>query len=266
MSFTCTRCEECFKRKQNLKRHLDRKYPCKEKKVKKGKIIKKDIENIHKEDVKLSRNSVVDCDFCKQNVSTKNIKRHYRNTCTLIPENKRQFFINKYNNNKKHINTEKYNVIEATNINIASNKPIEIDANTIIKRKKIPKSVKDTLWDSLIGKEFGVGKCYVCLREIDCKTFDCGHIQSVANGGSDKIDNLKPICKTCNSSMATMNMETFRNLYHGNTVVIQYCKFKNIECTNENKCINCKCTRVLNLMLNDGLSINDLITFKNLIL
>ena len=80
-------------------------------------------------------------------------------------------------------------------------------------RKTIPKAVKDKVWDICIGKEKGVSKCYCCSSDIDSKKFDCGHIISVANGGSDTIDNLKPICDTCNKSMGTENLEVFKKKY-----------------------------------------------------
>lgn len=80
-------------------------------------------------------------------------------------------------------------------------------------RKSIPKSVKDKVWDTYIGKEKGIGKCYCCQEEIDSKKFDCGHIEAVANGGSNTVENLKPICATCNKSMGTQNLEEFKNQY-----------------------------------------------------
>lgn len=87
----------------------------------------------------------------------------------------------------------------------------------VVKPKKtrisIPKTVKDNLWDQHFGKEAGIGKCYCCNAEINSKKFDCGHIISVADGGKNNIDNLKPICSTCNKSMGTQNMETFKKEY-----------------------------------------------------
>ena len=40
-------------------------------------------------------------------------------------------------------------------------------------------------------------------------SFHCGHIISEANGGEIKLDNLRPICHSCNSSMGTVNMDEF---------------------------------------------------------
>ena len=61
----------------------------------------------------------------------------------------------------------------------------------------------------------GTGKCICCyIEEIEKHTFECGHIQSRANGGSDQIDNLEPICKSCNGSMATTHMFEFMKQYN----------------------------------------------------
>ena len=44
-------------------------------------------------------------------------------------------------------------------------------------------------------------------------SFHCGHIVAEANGGQLKMDNLKPICSSCNSSMGMTNMVVFMKIY-----------------------------------------------------
>ena len=39
--------------------------------------------------------------------------------------------------------------------------------------------------------------------------FDCGHIEAEKTGGMTNVQNLRPICRLCNSSMSTKNMLTF---------------------------------------------------------
>lgn len=99
----------------------------------------------------------------------------------------------------------------------------------VVKPKKtrisIPKTVKDNLWDQHFGKEAGIGKCYCCNAEINSKKFDCGHIISVADGGTNNIDNLKPICSTCNKSMGTQNMETFKKEYFEKNAKFEKCNY-----------------------------------------
>jgi 5-methylcytosine-specific restriction endonuclease McrA len=80
------------------------------------------------------------------------------------------------------------------------------------KRKGIPKAIKVVLWTMHFGECYH-GNCYVCNRELKILDFEAGHIESVANGGSDNIANLKPICGLCNKSVGTTNLEIFKNNY-----------------------------------------------------
>ena len=72
---------------------------------------------------------------------------------------------------------------------------------------KIPKSVKDEVWKLHCGKRY-THKCCVkfCSNKITSANFQAGHIQSEAKGGLVTVENLIPICSTCNQSMGTMNL------------------------------------------------------------
>lgn len=76
-------------------------------------------------------------------------------------------------------------------------------------RTGIPKTVRVTLWNRTFGERNGVGHCHCCMREITQQNFECGHVIAVANGGSDTLDNLRPLCVMCNRSMGTENMDSF---------------------------------------------------------
>lgn len=45
--------------------------------------------------------------------------------------------------------------------------------------------------------------------------WEAGHIMSVKEGGTDTLDNLRPICKSCNRSMGTENMDAFKARCYG---------------------------------------------------
>jgi 5-methylcytosine-specific restriction endonuclease McrA len=77
------------------------------------------------------------------------------------------------------------------------------------RRKQIPSTVRMTLWDKTFPRR-SVGRCFVCNTEITHLNFQAGHINSVKNGGSDNISNLKTICSSCNQSMGTMNLMEFK--------------------------------------------------------
>lgn len=80
-------------------------------------------------------------------------------------------------------------------------------------RKSIPKTLRNKVWDTVVGKEKGIGNCFVCNINIDSKNFECGHIISVKEGGETNLENLKPICGCCNKSMGTQNLIEFKFKY-----------------------------------------------------
>jgi hypothetical protein len=82
------------------------------------------------------------------------------------------------------------------------------------KKKPIPAALKRKVWAKWLGEETGKAKCLCCnLTDITQLNFHCGHIISEAEGGELKVDNLKPICQSCNSSMGTTNMDEFMKKY-----------------------------------------------------
>lgn len=44
-------------------------------------------------------------------------------------------------------------------------------------------------------------------------SFHCGHVISEKNNGEITVDNLRPICQNCNSSMGTTDMDEFISKY-----------------------------------------------------
>ena len=81
-------------------------------------------------------------------------------------------------------------------------------------RKTIPKAIKNQLWRKHFGNSMK-GRCVCCQNEIDAlEGWEAGHVEAAANGGSDHIDNLRPVCSTCNKSMSTMNLNEYINRYH----------------------------------------------------
>ena len=74
---------------------------------------------------------------------------------------------------------------------------------------------------------------FCCGQEIRINSpnkYECGHVLSVKNGGSDRLCNLRPICVSCNRSMSSEHMRDYM-IYYG------YDK-TNVKCFNSLSFIN----------------------------
>jgi hypothetical protein len=87
------------------------------------------------------------------------------------------------------------------------------------KKAKIPKHIKNLVWNKYIGADNATGKCICCRQAtISNTSFDCGHVIAEANGGDMNINNLRPICRDCNAGMGTRSMNDFTSEFFGWTV------------------------------------------------
>lgn len=112
---------------------------------------------------------------------------------------------------------------KANKLNIFGNKNTSVQGyknvilgtltNTFNSFESIPKTIKALVWNEYIGEDKGIGACYVCQSKLDSKHFECGHIKAKVKGGSDTIDNLRPVCSLCNKSIGTKNMNDFKAQY-----------------------------------------------------
>lgn len=136
-----------------------------------------------------------ECEYCGKTGSTKqNLQRHIAN-CKVKKSNE---------------------ISELKNLVLKMHEKIsdlEDQKNGAIIYKQIPKTIKAMVWNECIGKENGIGQCYVCQTDIDSKHFEAGHIIAKANGGSNTTDNLRPVCSLCNKSIGKNNMDLFKEQY-----------------------------------------------------
>ncbi len=67
---------------------------------------------------------------------------------------------------------------------------------------RIPKALREQLWKKVCGRIFDY-KCSVkwCKNVIDPFNFEAGHIIPESKGGATSLENLLPICSSCNKSM-----------------------------------------------------------------
>jgi len=83
------------------------------------------------------------------------------------------------------------------------------------RKKSIPKNLRKQVWKTY-NKEESSAFCYCCkINKLDyMDSWECGHIISEFNGGNSTINNLRPICGSCNKSMGTQNMNLFMEKYY----------------------------------------------------
>lgn len=77
---------------------------------------------------------------------------------------------------------------------------------------KISAYVRQLVWNQNCGERNGLSRCWCCdLTTIGGTSgWDCGHIVAKSRGGSDALDNLRPICRGCNGAMGVENMLDFQ--------------------------------------------------------
>jgi 5-methylcytosine-specific restriction endonuclease McrA len=103
-------------------------------------------------------------------------------------------------------------------------------AKKVTKSQKIPKKIRTLVWNEYIGGMVGMSKCLCCdSTVIDKADFHCGHIIASANGGTNSVENLRPICPGCNGAMGTQNMELYCMNFFGRGIIK-----KKLEAVNKN--------------------------------
>ena len=82
-----------------------------------------------------------------------------------------------------------------------------------VKRQSIPYNIRIKVWVKQNGEQWS-GKCCICSNTINITNFHCGHDIAVSKGGETVVDNLKPICSTCNLSMGTKTIHEMKIMFN----------------------------------------------------
>lgn len=83
-----------------------------------------------------------------------------------------------------------------------------------VKRKTLPQHLRLQVWDRHFSNKARIGRCVICNTDIKMEAFECAHIESVANGGTNDLKNLIPTCQSCNRSMGTQNAWDFKKEFY----------------------------------------------------
>lgn len=223
-NFVCERCGHKATTKGNLIQHLKKKTVCPTTNSKRT-----------REEIIASLTRVSDkpkihgCNYCELMFSTPQGKHQHMKACSQHPKNKTDACIKdlKLLRNEidalrdefhKEISMLKQQILIITNHftnNNDINIQIEQEHMKKSKRKqKIPQPLRELCWNTYIGESIGKIKCLCCgIKDITPFNFNCGHVIADAKGGKAVIENLRPICSGCNSSMGSENMDVFKQKY-----------------------------------------------------
>lgn len=197
--YTCIYCQKIFDKKFNYDRHQqNRKKKCQNILEKQIEIYKKyTITSLLKEIYFAFKNTkyIKTLKSCKNKYVEKNkkdnlkAKKYYNEIC--LKEYK-SVIREKIKENIQDVNIDK--IVKKMNL-------------TINKKQKISNIFKRQCWDYWIGEDIGKILCPCCnLTHITQLNFSCGHIIPESKGGELIVENVRPICFNCNSSVGTKNL------------------------------------------------------------
>ena len=150
---TCDICKKVFKYPYLLKRHNDRKFPCKEALHPSASLSIPEHPSASLS-ILVESKKIVNCKYCNLEIRKSNLKRHYRNSCNSIPKQIKENLISNFNktsktklisnksninhtNNTNHINNINNGTINNNNITIKINPFGQEDISFISKKDKL---------------------------------------------------------------------------------------------------------------------------------
>lgn len=95
------------------------------------------------------------------------------------------------------------------------------------KKKSIPGTLRAQVWRKYNGNKLD-GECFCCKTNLsfDSSNYHCGHVIPEAKGGPTTLENLRPVCARCNTTMRTQNLNDF--MYHFERLSVSETKVINI--------------------------------------
>ena len=83
-------------------------------------------------------------------------------------------------------------------------------------KSQIPQSLRIATWKKYVGEENAKALCLCCKSaEITVFAFHCAHVIAECMGGKKHLENLRPVCASCNLSMGSQNLFDYSNSHFG---------------------------------------------------
>jgi len=76
------------------------------------------------------------------------------------------------------------------------------------KRPQIPANIRYATWRKYCGNTLD-SLCWSCHTMVTFENWHAGHVLAWSKGGPDSVDNLRPLCSTCNHHMSDKHMRDY---------------------------------------------------------
>lgn len=76
----------------------------------------------------------------------------------------------------------------------------------------IPYTVREQVWKKCNQNTSDLGICFTCCNDLYFRDMQCGHVKAHALGGDTTLENLMPVCKSCNNDMGVMNLFEYKEM------------------------------------------------------
>lgn len=76
----------------------------------------------------------------------------------------------------------------------------------------IPIVVREQVWKKCNPNTCDLGMCFTCCNDLYFRDMQCGHVKAHALGGDTTLENLMPVCKSCNNDMGVMNLFEYKEM------------------------------------------------------
>jgi hypothetical protein len=82
------------------------------------------------------------------------------------------------------------------------------------RRKELPTQIQRRVWNTHVGINVALTRCMCCEEgEINNIKFAVGFLRDAHEGGTLKVDNLRPICEACDESIGLLSINEYASTY-----------------------------------------------------
>jgi hypothetical protein len=209
----CERCGHDAKTKGNLIQHLSKMKECS------TAFSKRSRDEIIASLTRPKKTKVHQCRYCDLMFSSHQGKHQHGIVCPKNPNNLLKSRVLSLEKTIKTLTQEMGRMQKDLEIRDGITKDSNMDdqskeAHAQAKRKSkrsIKPRIRREVWNTHIGEDVAISMCMCCETiKITQHHYICGHVVADCNGGTQDVENLRPICAMCNDAMGHENMAEYK--------------------------------------------------------